>query len=342
MINMKTKRFVLLKVWCCTLFSLMLSLSAKAQYETTLTIKDATAGMPRQAIESNASRLLTEFNNAQGEKRALLLQNINIDTTAVKSLHALWEVCPFRCDELEVVEICSKLLHNSNYQVRKIPVVMEPRSGEVFNEDRYQEIVLNFDNEGKIDNIYFALEAGLVRDVLDGRGREVQDMRKRSLILEFVEQFRTAYNRKDTAYLNNVFSDNALIITGKVVTRTNSDGKIGLKRDKDVEYVTQSKNQYISRLKNVFKINQRINVVFDEIKINAHRTKENIYGVKLVQHWHSGSYNGKDSYSDKGYLFLLWDFADENEPKIHVRTWQPYDETPKEKVFELADFKFDK
>ena len=28
-------------------------------------------------------------------------------------------------------------------------------------------------------------------------------------------------------------------------------------------------------------------------------------------------------YSDEGYLFLVWDFSDEENPKIHVRTWQP-------------------
>ena len=86
-------------------------------------------------------------------------------------------------------------------------------------------------------------------------------------------------------------------------------------------------------MEKVFRKNERVNVVFEDIKVNTHKTNPNIYGVKLIQHWNSTTYN------DKGYLFLLWDFADESHPKIHVRTWQPFEDTPKEEVFELSDFK---
>ena len=54
-----------------------------------------------------------------------------------------------------------------------------------------------------------------------------------------------------------------------------------------------------------------------------------------------------DHYHDDGYLFLLWDFRDEQQPQIHVRTWQPdaynADGTgtkriPKDEIFSLSDF----
>ena len=55
------------------------------------------------------------------------------------------------------------------------------------------------------------------------------------------------------------------------------------------------------------------------------------------------------TYSDDGYLFLLWDFRDEENPKIHVRTWQPkyLDQsqlqiaTKRDQVFTFDDFDID-
>ena len=40
--------------------------------------------------------------------------------------------------------------------------------------------------------------------------------------------------------------------------------------------------------------------------------------MRLRQEWRSSTY------SDEGYLFLLWDFPEDGgDPIIHVRTWQP-------------------
>ena len=38
----------------------------------------------------------------------------------------------------------------------------------------------------------------------------------------------------------------------------------------------------------------------------------------------------------------LWDFKDEANPKIHVRTWQPYEATPEKEVFGLNSFNVSK
>lgn len=301
----------------------------KAQYATAVKVTDAPDNTLKATIEKNGSLLLTELNNAQGENRSLSLNNIGIDKAVASSLFTMWEVCPFRCDGLEVNERC---LQNASggYQVRNIPVIMEPRSGERYDDDKYQEIVLNYDASGTISSICFALNSTMYKQIMRNN-LEVTDLRRRALVIDFVEQFRTAYNRKDINFLEDIYSDDALIITGKVIQRRASDGIMGLKPE--VKYSVQNKRQYLDKLKRVFQNNARLNVVFEEVKVNKHRSRNNIYGVKLVQHWNSGTY------SDKGYLFLLWDFQDEERPQIHVRTWQPYDETPEESVFELADFK---
>lgn len=310
----------------------------QAQYETVLELtgvldlkmKEQTgvSQQVREKIEKNGSLLLTELNNAQGEKRtSLRLQGIDIAPDAAESLILMWEICPFRCDELEVIEPC--LNTKAGFQVRNIPMIMEPRAGERFDEDRYQEVVLNYDHNGRITDFCFALSSVRYKQIMRSN-LEVTDLRRRSMVVDFVEQFRTAYNRKDLGFLKDIFSDDALIITGKVIQRTSSDGSIKLKPD--IQYTSYSKEQYIDNLTKVFERNARINIVFEDVKVNKHRENDDIYGVKLIQHWNASGY------SDKGYLFLIWDFSNEDKPQIHVRTWQPFEETAKEKVFDLADF----
>lgn len=77
--------------------------------------------------------------------------------------------------------------------------------------------------------------------------------------------------------------------------------------------------------------------MFDDIKVMRHPAKEGFYGVTLKQGYSS------DSYSDVGYLFLLWDFTNAEAPQIHVRTWQPEmlsttTKLPEEDVFTCDDF----
>ena len=95
-----------------------------------------------------------------------------------------------------------------------------------------------------------------------------------------------------------------------------------------VEYVQQTKQQYLTGLRRVFRNNKYINVKFSDYKIVRHGSKPNYYGVTLIQDWKTSNY------SDQGIVFLVWDFSNEDEPKIHVRTWQPMSE----EAFSLGNF----
>jgi hypothetical protein len=65
-----------------------------------------------------------------------------------------------------------------------------------------------------------------------------------------------------------------------------------------------------------------------------------VYGVTLKQDWKSSMY------SDKGYVFLLIDYRNEQEPIITVRTWQPqeYNGRPlaQSEIFQIGDFNVSK
>ena len=61
--------------------------------------------------------------------------------------------------------------------------------------------------------------------------------------------------------------------------------------------------------------------------------------MTLKQKWHT------DRYQDEGYLFLMVDFRDSDQPVVQVRTWQPYKDkggkviTAKKDVFHLGSFR---
>ena len=151
--------------------------------------------------------------------------------------------------------------------------------------------------------------------VLSGR-LEVTDSIRRRSILNYCEHFRMAYDTKDIDFLRQVFSEDALIIVGRVV-KTSKSPSAGVEGNGKVRYTVQSRRTYLDRLAAIFNANKKIKVGFSDFHIMRHPTKEGIYGVTLLQKYES------DLYSDEGYIFLLWDFRNESMPLIHVRTWQP-------------------
>ena len=100
-----------------------------------------------------------------------------------------------------------------------------------------------------------------------------------------------------------------------------------------------NKQQYLNNLRDKFSRYRYINVQFDDIEIVRHGVNPNIYGVTLIQNYNAIGYNKAKNYADKGWLFLVWDFTDEYNPKIHVRTWQDMNEFSRDEVMELDDIK---
>lgn len=309
------------------LFTFLFSFFTYAGAVVNVTISD---GISNDAIKSKMERqmslLLTEMTSACGQNRDLQYSKLQLPEEVQTAIEMLWENSPFECTDNQIVEHC--LTTGTGYQIRNIPLQMKSEDGE----EDYQEAVINFDKKGNISSFYISISMNLFMNVVNNN-KDVTDLRRRELILDYVEQFRTSYNQKDIKFLNQVFSDDALIITGKVIKAKPRDG-IALP-DK-IEYRKQSKQEYLGKLKQVFAANKQIRVTFDEIEVMRHPTNADIYGVTLHQGYTS------DRYHDDGYLFLLWDFKDESAPEIHVRTWQPDmfngSKLSKDKIFTLSDF----
>lgn len=319
---MKKKTILLFYALCAAIMSVSAGVN--------VTISDGVENAElKQKMERTIAAILNEANSAQAANRALDFKVMGVDVAVQRSMSMLWENTPFVCIDEEIVEHC--ITTGTGYQVRNIPLMMKPTGEREFNEDEYQEAVISFDKKGNVESFYLSISMNLYMNVIKSN-LELTDLRRRQMILDYVEQFRTAYNQKDINFLTQVFSDDALIITGRVITQKQAEGFSSQK----IVYNKQSKQQYLTNLNKVFKTTSYIKVTFDDVEVMRHPVNANFYGVTLHQGYTSNRYH------DDGYLFLLWDFTDEAHPQVHVRTWQP-DKVggkplPKDEIFTLSDF----
>ena len=292
--------------------------------------------------EANLSKVLSEINKAYNEKRVLNIVGLPMNDFAIDALTMLWEVAHFYVDDTEVVDRIWVFEGNGFMEVQHVPIIITPENGS--SSGTFQGAVIEFDLNGKITDFRFALDAQ-VRESMTNCGNGVVDKERSMLILQYIERFRTAYNTKDINFLQDIFSDDALIITGKVVTRKSFQDAT-IKISPQVTYKKQNKTQYINNLRRAFARNQWIDVKFEQIAnggstgcggITRSDKNPNLYGVRLRQEWKSSTY------SDEGYVFLLWNFADPDKPEITVRTWQPEfldaaktQRLPEEEIFSLS------
>lgn len=326
---MKNKLLVL-----TALLALIIPSTLKAQNDVKFEFYDGIEeGALKRTMERNASRLLTAINVAEAIGGDINYSGIGIDNLASQSIGAMWKNMHIRIVDDEILEKCLCIKSKSGvviaYQARNIKVKLNPQN-DGYEGDLNQEISIEFNSRGAISDFNITLGINQYTAIFK-EGKRLADLDCRMQILHWVEQFRNAYIQKDIGFMKAVFSEDALIITGKVLKRVTSEI-----RYPQVEYVVQNKEQYIANLSRVFNQNRYVNVKFDSVKIIRHPANPNFYGVTLIQNWHGEKYNGK-VYADEGTVFLVWDFTDELNPKIHVRTWQPKEDP--NPIFKLSDFK---
>ena len=264
----------------------------------------------KTTIEHNVSNLLTEFNRACQEKRDLRFTDKNITTEAQRSLNLLWKNLRFYCEDNQIYERCYTTVNG--YQLRNIAIHVVPViSG--YDGDLERELTVSVSPNGQITGARWALTSQAYTKVL--KSGDAVDMARREEILKFVEDFRSHYDEKDIESLRQVFSDDALIITGTVIMKHDYKGDQPQLRP-EIVYYKQNKEEYLSRLSNVFKQNKYVKVTFSDPEVVRSGDNPNFFGVSLHQHWKTSNYE------DDGYVFLLWEFRDNGEPPIvHVRTW---------------------
>ncbi|MDE7413647.1 MAG: hypothetical protein K2N05_07685 [Muribaculaceae bacterium] len=150
------------------------------------------------------------------------------------------------------------------------------------------------------------------------------------IILNWIESLRELYNKKDLMALEDIFSDDALIIMGKTMIRRRQN-YFELEQTAKNRY--QSKSDFLANLQRLMRNNSKINVEFDNISIKSHKKIDNLYGVNLHQNIITSNYK------DSGWLFLLWDFTDPDVHQIIVRLWQTEQDVAQNGLFTIDDLK---
>lgn len=209
---------------------------------------------------------------------------------------------------------------------RSVPMSFRFKSN---NRTFVEDVVFYFDKDNKINNLTFGLSKKTVDDIASNNTWS-EDVRMQ--LMNFMENYKTAYALKRLDYIEKIFSDDALIITGRL-TKVNNSPEFQYLNNSIVKYNKVTKAEYLKKLKYSFASNEFINLRFADniVKRSGKLNAKNVYGIQIKQDYFS------TNYGDTGYLFLLIDFSDSIAPQIHVRTWQP-EKNPDGSIYGLSDF----
>lgn len=205
--------------------------------------------------------------------------------------------------------------YNGNVYGRSIPMEFSFSGSNKFIEN----VVFTFTPDDKIDNITFGLGIKAENDIFCNMKDDSQAS-ARAAISNFLENYKTAYALGRFDYLEMIFSDDAFIVTGKEVMRMVGNEEQGYHMEKKVVKTKQSKEQYLTNLRNAFKNKEFVNLQFVNNYIQpSRRSIQNghaVYGIQIRQDYFS------NNYKDQGYLFLRVDVTDPETPIVSVRVWQ--------------------
>ncbi len=201
-----------------------------------------------------------------------------------------------------------------------------------------EDVVFFFDENIKISNVAFGLGQIAENDILCKYAPGWKD-ETRELLMEFMENYKTAYCLKRYDYIRDIFADDAVIIVGNVVKHNtttsveNRTMRISNEGNERIQYNRYTKDQYLENLRRTFARNEFINIRFTNNDIQWLEKYENqeLYAIQIGQEYNSSRY------ADKGYLFLLIDMTDHDAPLIRIRTWQP-NEVDMSKLYNAGDF----
>ncbi len=194
-----------------------------------------------------------------------------------------------------------------------------------------QEVVFRFDTINQVvTSLAFRLSNQSEYDIIS---KTKWPEESRLVLVNFLEDYQTAYALKRHHYLESIYSDDALIIVGRLVKRTEIPDRLTLKlTEEEAELTKYDKDTYMKNLAMCFGNNEYIRLRFTETEFTRANNTNDVYGVRVRQEYFSSSYG------DVGYLFLLVDLRGDM-PLIHVRAWQP-DKVDIEKLMNMSDVRF--
>lgn len=204
------------------------------------------------------------------------------------------------------------------------PIKVKLPGGKTFME----KLVFRFNPVSKkIESIAFALTKKAEDDIFNSALPWGET--SRYTILRFMEDYQTAFALKRIDYIEQLFSDNAIIITGSVLSKSPHAGRfdgiaVDLRKSAKVRYRQFTKRQYIDMLKRKFD-KEYVHLTFEDniaglVNTNNMLPRGAAFAIQIRQ-----LYSCTDGYADRGYLTLFLNMQGKS-PLIEVRLWQPEDE----------------
>ena len=217
--------------------------------------------------------------------------------------------------------------NNDRTVVRSVPMSFSFRNGST---KFVENVVFTFNEQGMIESLAFGLDDAATRDVLT---KQAWPEHARMSIIEFLENYKTAFALERLDYIRTIFDENAVIIVGKI-----AKAATGISPENQITYnnniiirTRYTKEQYLKNLERCFSSNEFVNVRFANNDIIKAGKGGEIYGIQIKQDYYSANYG------DTGYLFLLVDLNDPVAPMIKVRTWQP-EPDPVDGLYDISHF----
>lgn len=193
-----------------------------------------------------------------------------------------------------------------------------------------EDLVFTYDTiQKKIVNITMGLNKVAYNSIMEN---SYWDMKDKQILVQALENYKTAYCLKDINFIKSIFADDAIIIVGKALQIDKNADPYSSETKEIIKTNRYTKDDYIKNLEKCFKSNEFINIHFEKSTIEKqNRVGSYIYGVQIEQNYYS------DSYGDRGHLFLIMDLSDSKKPIIKVRTWQDKTNT-EHPPYKLSDF----
>ncbi len=194
-----------------------------------------------------------------------------------------------------------------------------------------EDVTFTFDASKKIESIAFGLDKAARDDIFNRDAAGWTDS-IRMVIATFLENYKTAFALKRADYIKSIFDDDAIIIVGHVIKKAQKSAENEKYLDNEmVKHTRLSKQEYIRNVERNFRSNQFINIRFTDNDVKKMGVGADTYGIQIHQDYYSSNY------SDTGYLFLMVDLNDIDQPCIKVRTWQPKRDPNINSTFDKSD-----
>lgn len=197
----------------------------------------------------------------------------------------------------------------SVYCVR-IPVELHPNDTITLQ----RKITLALNRERKVTGVQMALDSAVCMDIVSNMmiGKE-----HKLAIINFLEFYQTAYTLRQMDYIDDLFSDNAVMLVG---SKMQAEGDLNLNQIaiNSFYYRKYAVTDYLDLLQKAFGSFGWVDISLSEIIISITENK-NLYGINFVSDFTSATFG------QKSRLFFVLDLKDPHSPKIIYRVWQPYD-----------------